>query len=178
MMNFSLQSKNWKMNICLEVGYCKPNPLMKNKDFLVKSLSMGTILNADAESRSFLEGLKFVGVLQILKTFREESLQQLSANQKLLTATDIQKVFKPQLSQPETRRRQMEEDFLFNCGNFLQCAGKRRVEYTTLINWDVEDQAEEFIEGQLTPEDVLQFATYWIKSCSTCRFSCHTYTSV
>ena len=83
------------------IGYQKMlNPPLKDKELLVKAIARHAVTSADREIKSFLYGLQLGDVLSTLRKYPKEALEELTGVQKAVTAHELKRLFKTDLSEP------------------------------------------------------------------------------
>ena len=96
---------------CVAIGYQKMlNPPLKDKELLVKAIARHAVTSADREIKSFLYGLQLGDVLSTLRKYPKEALEELTGVQKAVTAHELKRLFKTDLSEPGSNKRNYEDD--------------------------------------------------------------------
>ena len=141
-----------------EVGYNKMNIQLENKnDVIEKVIRYFVIIRQIEEINKFSKGLKEINVLQNLKLFKDETIQEFIVSTNKLTSKMLQEIFKEVKYNKCEEKRKKEQGIIYNWINILDEVESDVV--NEFIQTDITRGVEKERNVKIKLEDVLFFLT-------------------
>ena len=148
-----------------DAGYNKVKISLEDQDGMINKVARHFVISqCHEEIQEVIAGLNDIGVLQCLKQFPDDAIQQLTPSDDL-TSESILKFLNVVYSPQGSNRKVKEEDIIYNLCNFLEQLQEGSVSCQTVDLSDVND-----IKGvKLSLNDILQFLTGARHFCSVLK---------